>query len=60
IQTHRGGQLFQWLANNGYGRTNQERSDMIMFILDALSKDGYIVPNPDKGTARNKPDWVIR
>ena len=67
IQAHRNGELFKFLEgerSNGskapvYGGSKGQRQDLVSFVIDALHKESIIVDNPNKGNAKNKPDYVI-
>ena len=62
ITTRRPGEIFDFLTRANYGRNNQERLDLVAFVIDGLAKEGVIIQHPDwkEGESNgNRPQYIV-
>jgi hypothetical protein len=62
ITTPDSGQVSTLLKDNGFGRTNDRRRELVYWVIDALLKEGVIMKNPDWKDGEkngNRPEHVI-
>jgi hypothetical protein len=47
IAVHDNSPMANLLSEAGHGTTNENRRDLMAFIVDALTREGVLMPNPD-------------